>query len=184
MAFIVVYDANAMYGNTLRDLLIRIARVGLVQAKWTEDILDEVFGSLTRNRPDIAQEKLTHLRELINSAIPDCLVTGYEPLAEGLKLPDPKDRHVLAAAITAGAQVIVTANLKHFPAELLAPWNVEAKSPDDFVLDQISIDDRTVFACVQAIADSRNQRPETVDDVLGQLERAGLVESAAALRTN
>ena len=55
---------------------------------------------------------------------------------------------------------------------------------DDFVVDQISIDDRPVFACVQAIADSRNQRPETVDDVLGQLERAGLVESAAALRTN
>ena len=184
MVFIVVYDANAMYGNTPRDLLIRIARAGLVQAKWTEDILDEVFGSLARNRPDIAQEKLTRLRELINSAIPDCLVTGYEPLIEGLKLPDPKDRHVLAAAITAGAQVIVTADLKHFPAELLAPWNVEAKSPDDFVLDQISIDDRTVFACVQAIADSRNQRPETVDDVLGQLERAGLVESAAALRTN
>ena len=184
MAFIVVYDANAMYGNTLRDLLIRLARVGLVQAKWTEDILDEVFGSLAHNRPDIAQEKLTHLRELINSAVPDCLVTGYEPLTEGLQLPHPKDRHVLAAAITAGAQVIVTANLKHFPAELLAPWNVEAKSPDDFVLDQISIDDRTVFACVQAIADSRNQRPETVDDVLGQLERAGLVESAAALRTN
>jgi PIN domain len=169
MAFIVVYDANAMYGNTPRDLLIRIGRAGLVQAKWTQDILDEALG---------------RLRELINSAIPDCLVTGYEPLIEGLKLPDPKDRHVLAAAIKAGAQVIVTANLKHFPAELLALWNIEAKSPDDFVLDQISIDDRTVFACVQAIADSRDQRPETVDDVLGQLERAGLVESAAALRTN
>jgi hypothetical protein len=67
---------------------------------------------------------------------------------------------VLAAAIKAGAQVIVTANLKHFPAELLSPWTIEAKSPDDFVLDQISIDDRTVFACVQAIADSRNQPPE------------------------
>jgi len=112
MAFIVVYDANAMYGNTLRDLLIRIGRAGLVQAKWTEDILDEALGSLARNRPDITQEKFTRLRELINSAIPDCLVTG-----------------------------------------------------------------------VQAIADSRNQSPETIDDVLGQLERAGLVESAAALRT-
>jgi hypothetical protein len=120
MAFIVVYDANAMYGNTPRDLLIRIGRAGLVQAKWTEDILDEALGSLVRNRPDITQEKLARLRELINSAIPDCLVTGYEPLIEGLKLPDPQDRHVLAAAIKAGAQVIVTANLKHFPAEILS----------------------------------------------------------------
>jgi hypothetical protein len=156
MAFIVVYDANAMYGNTLRDLLIRSGRAGLVQAKWTEDILGEAPGNLARNRPDITQEKLARLRELINGAIPDCLITGYESLIEGLKLPDPRDRHVLAAAIKAGAQVIVTANLKDFPAELLAPWNIEAKSPDDFVLDQISIDDRTVFACVQAIADARN----------------------------
>jgi predicted nucleic acid-binding protein len=184
MAFIVVYDANAMYGNTLRDLLIRIGRAGLVQAKGTEDILGEALGNLARNRPDITQKKLARLRELINGAIRDCLITGYESLIEGLKLPDPRDRLVLAAAIKAGAQVIVTANLKDFPAELLAPWNIEAKSPDDFVLDQISIDDRTVFACIQAIADARNHPPESMDDVLGQLERAGLVESAAALRTN
>jgi len=170
--------------DTSQDLLIRIGRAGLVQAKWTNDILDEALGNLARNRPDITQDKLTRLRELINSAIPDCLVAGYEPLIDGLKLPDPKDRHVLAAAIKAGAQVIVTANLKHFPAEHLAPWNVEAKSLDDFVLDQISIDDRAVFACVQAIADSRERPPVTIDDVLSQLERAGLVESAAALRTN
>jgi hypothetical protein len=69
------------------DLLIRIGRAGLVQAKWTEDILDEALGSLAHNRPDITKEKLTRLRKLINSAIPDCLVTGYEPLIEGLKLP-------------------------------------------------------------------------------------------------
>jgi hypothetical protein len=184
MPFTVIYDANTIYGNTQRDLLIRIGKAGLVQAKWTDEILDEALGNLARSRPDIPQEKLARLRELINNAIPDCLVTGYEPLIEGLKLPDLKDRHVLAAAIKAGAQVIVTANLRDFPAELLAPWNIEAKSPDDFVLDQISIADRTVFACVQAIADSRDRPPETIDDILGQLERAGLVESAAALRAN
>lgn len=80
---------------------------------------------------------------------------------------------MLAAAIRACTQVIVTANLKHFPAELLAPRNIEAKSPDDFALDQISIDDRTVFACLQAVADSRDQRPETVDDVLGPARTGG-----------
>ena len=58
------------------------------------------------------------------------LVSGYEPLIEGLKLPDPGDRHVLAAAIKSGAQVIVTRNLKHFPASDLEPWDIEAKSPD------------------------------------------------------
>lgn len=183
MAFIVIYDANVLYPNTLRDLLIRIAQAGLVQAKWTNEILDETFGALRRNRPDISQDKLDLLRDLINAAVPDCLVTGYEPLVEGLKLPDANDQHVLAAAIKAGAQVIVTRNLKDFPAGDLQSWGVEAKSPDDFVLDQIGIDGRTVTACVRQIADSRTRPPVAVEDVLGQLERDGLVQAVAALRT-
>ena len=89
---------------------------------------------------------------------------------------------MLAAAIKAGAQVIVTANLMHFPAADLRQWNVEAKSPDDFVLDQVGIDGRAVAACVQQIADSRTRPPQDTEDVLSQLERDGLVESIAALR--
>src|SRR5215472_725688 len=112
MTFAVVYDANVLYPNTLRDLLIRIAQSGMVQAKWTSEILDEMTGALLRNRPDIPPARLGRLRDLMNAAVRDSLVTGYEPLIEGLKLPDPDDRHVLAAAIKAGAQVIVTANLK------------------------------------------------------------------------
>lgn len=182
MAFVVVYDANVLYGNTLRDLLIRIAQAGVVQAKWTDAILNEMLRNLAANRPDI-EARLPKLRSLMNEAIPDVLIEGYEPLIEGLKLPDSGDRHVLAAAIKAGAQVIVTSNLRDFPVENLEPWNVEAKSPDDFVLDQIGIDDRIVWACVQQIADSHVNPPETVDDILDALERAGLVESVAALRT-
>jgi hypothetical protein len=89
---------------------------------------------------------------------------------------------VLAAAIRAGAQVIVTSNLKHFPTAGLRPWDVEPKSPDDFVLDQVGIDGRTVAACVQQVADSRTRPPQDMEDVLSQLERDGLVESVAALR--
>jgi predicted nucleic acid-binding protein len=183
MAFIVVYDANVLYPNTLRDLLIRIAQAGTVQARWTGEILEEMLGALRQNRSDIPQEKLDRLRDLMNAAVRDCLVSGYEPLIEGLKLPDPKDRHVLAAAIKAGAQVIVTRNLKDFPAADLQPWDIEAKSPDAFVLDQVGINGQVVAACIQQIADSRTQPPEAVEDVLGQLERDGLVASVAALRT-
>lgn len=184
MAFIVVYDANVLFPNTVRDLLIRIAQAGMVQARWTGEILDEMLGALRKNRPDIPPEKLHRLHGLMNAAVRDCLVSGYEPLIEGLKLPDPKDRHVLAAGIKTGAQVIVTRNLKHFPASDLQPWDIEAKSPDDFVLDQVGIDGRAVAACVQQIADSRTQPAEAVEDVLGQLERDGLVESVTALRTS
>ncbi|GGT37041.1 PIN domain-containing protein [Nonomuraea spiralis] len=182
MAYVVVYDANVLYGNTLRDLLIRLAMTGRVQAKWTNGILDEMQRNLAANRPDIPAEKLNKLRSLMNLAVRDCLVEGHEPLIEGLKLPDPDDRHVLAAAIKVGAQVIVASNLKDFPAEHLAAWDVEVKSPDDFVLDLIALDGRVVWACVQQIADSRISPPETVDDVLDALEAAGLVEAVAALR--
>jgi predicted nucleic acid-binding protein len=116
MAFIAVYDANVLYPNTLRDLLIRIAQLPhLVQAKWTEEILDEVADALRKNFPDISPDKTDRLRERMNAAVRDCLISGYEPLTAALKLPDPKDRHVLAAAIKAKAQIIVTRNLKHFP---------------------------------------------------------------------
>lgn len=182
MTFTVVYDANVLYPNTLRDLLIRIAQSGTVQAKWTNAILDEMLAALRRNRPDIPAEKFERLRDLMNKAVRDCLVTGHEPLIEGLKLPDPDDRHVLAAAIKAGAQVIVTRNLKDFPESDLQPWDIEAKSPDAFVLDQMHIDIRAVAASVRQIADSRTNPPEAIEDVLTQLERDGLVESVTALR--
>jgi hypothetical protein len=182
MTFTVVYDANVLYPNTLRDLLIRIAQSGMVQAKWTSAILDEMATALSRNRPDIPPAKLGRLRDLMNGAVRDCLVSGYEPLIEGLKLPDPGDRHVVAAAIKCGAQAIVTRNLKDFPNVDLEEWGIEAKSPDAFVLDQLGINGRAVAASVRQIADSRISPPESVEDVLSQLERDGLVESVVALR--
>jgi hypothetical protein len=65
-----------------------------------------MLGNLGKKRPDIPAEKLGILRELMNKAVRDCLVTGYEPLIESLRLPDPDDRHVLAAAVRSGAQVV------------------------------------------------------------------------------
>jgi predicted nucleic acid-binding protein len=184
MAFTVIYDANALYPNTLRDLLIRIAQQPhLVQAKWTNDILDEMLRALQRNRSDITAEKTAALRDIINDSVRDCMVTGYRPLIDALELPDPDDRHVLAAAIKASAQLIVTRNLKDFPLKTLAQWDIRPKSPDNFVRDVIDLDPQAVWACVQQIVDSRKRRPVTVDDVLGELQRDGLVGSTAMLRS-
>ncbi|MGW7294797.1 PIN domain-containing protein [Streptomyces xiamenensis] len=181
MAFVVIYDACVLYPNTLRDLLIRVSQRGFVRARWTEVILDEVDRNIALNY-SIAPESLARRRSLMNQAVRDCLVTGFEPLVEGLELPDKDDRHVLAAAIRASAQVIVTDNRKDFPSDYLANWDIERKSADDFMLDLIGLDDRIVYACVQEIATSRRRRPQTFDDVLGQLERSGLTKSVAALR--
>lgn len=118
MVFIVIYDANVLYPNTLRDLLIRIAQLPhLVQAKWTDQILDEMLRNLRKNLPDISEQQASRLRERMNAAVRDCLVVGYEPLVEVLDLPDPDDRHVLAAAIKVNAQLIVTWNRRDFPQE-------------------------------------------------------------------
>ena len=78
-------------------------------------------------------------RKILDEKFPHCLVTGYQSLINNLPLPDLKDRHVLAAAITCGADVIVTSNLKHFPPSVLTSFNVVAAQPDDFILDQLDL---------------------------------------------
>ena len=120
MRFVVVFDACVLYPAPMRDILIRLATAGLFAAKWTDRIHDEWTRNLLAQRPDLA-DALERTRSLMDQAVPDCLVEGYESLIEGLSLPDPDDRHVLAAAIRAGAQTIVTINLKDFPALSLAP---------------------------------------------------------------
>ncbi|HTJ70016.1 MAG TPA: PIN domain-containing protein [Actinospica sp.] len=180
MAFTVLYDTCALYPTTQRNLLIRLARSGLVRARWSAGILEELDRNLAKRGVDEA--KRVRLFRLMNAAVSDCLVEEYEPLIDGLKLPDPGDCHVLAAAIKADAQVIVTNNLRDFPEECLKPSGIEARSPDDFVLDLIDINDRLVHACVQQIVDERRNPPESFGDALGQLERSGLIEAAAVLR--
>lgn len=102
MTDVVLYDANVLYPSTLRDVLIRVGLARLVQPKWTDRILDEVFDNLRANRPDLDPARLDRTRRLMNDAIRDVMVTGYEHLIGQLELPDPDDRHVLAAAIHAG----------------------------------------------------------------------------------
>jgi predicted nucleic acid-binding protein len=181
MAFVVVYDACVLYPNVVRDLLIRVALAGMVQAKWPEQILDEMVRALHEQR-GLELDKLRRLRNLMNGTVRDANVTGHEPLTEVLKLPDPDDRHVLAAAIKAKAQVIGTDNRKDFHATTLAEWGIEAKSADSFLLDLLGLDDRIVYACMQQITESRRNPPETADDTLAQMERSGLRRTAAALR--
>lgn len=183
MALVVLYDANVLYGSVPRDLLIRVAQAGLVQAKWTHEILDETFRNLKANRPDLDSTKLDRTRDLMIRSIRACLVEDYEPFIDGLKLPDPGDRHVLAAAIKARAQVIGTDNLKHFPQEELGQWDIEAKDPDTVILDQIYLDRAAVFGAIQLMANACANPPRTACDILNRLENHGLVESVAELRS-
>lgn len=182
MAFIVVYDACVLYPAPLRDLLIRLARTGVFRARWTEQILDEVFRNLCKNRPDLDEEKLARTRAFMIEAIPDGVVRGYEDLITGLRLPDPDDRHVLAAAITTGAQAIITSNAKDFPAAALGKYNIERMSPDQLVLDLIDLAPAAVLQTVQEQAQALKNPPQVLAMLLETLHRNGLVRSVAKLR--
>jgi cytosine/adenosine deaminase-related metal-dependent hydrolase len=182
MAFIVLYDACVLYPAPLRDLLVRIAKTGIVRARWTDAILDECFRSILEQRPDLKPDALERTRQLMKQAVPDCLVTGFETLIEGLSLPDRDDRHVLAAAIRVGAQAIVTFNLADFPDEKLAPYDIEAKHPDDFVLDTIDLAPAAVAKVVSDQAEALKNPPRTAGELLDTLRALGLVRSVARLR--
>jgi hypothetical protein len=95
--FTILYDSCVLYPAPLRDLLMQLALTDLFRAKWTNMIHDEWIRSLLRNRPDLTQERLRRTRDLMNECVRDCIVEGFEPLIEALSLPDPDDRHVLAA---------------------------------------------------------------------------------------
>lgn len=165
---VVVYDANVLYPSTLRDVLIRVGLARLVQPKWTEQILDEVFRNLRANRPDLDPVRLDRTRRLMNDAIRDVTVTGYEHLIDQLDLPDPDDRHVLAATIHAEAQVIVTRNLRDFPADRLSSWGVEAQHPDDFLTGLHQDHPDTLGRIIAAIAHAWSDDAKP-DDVLDSL---------------
>lgn len=180
--FTVIYDANVLYPNTLRDILIRIGQTGMFTARWTEKILDEVFTNLSTNRPDLDPRKLTRTRRAMCRAIEDCIVTDYETLIDSIALPDPDDRHVVAAAVAAGAQVIVTENLRDFPCSELQKYGIEAQTADDFLCDAIDLSPTRVHQAVTYAAAALKNPPRTVDDILDSLSRCGAPTAAAKLR--
>jgi predicted nucleic acid-binding protein len=106
---------------------------GFFHPLWSAAIHDEWIHNLQANRPDLDASRLQRTRDLMNRAVPEALVTDYEHLTSSLILPDPDDRHVLAAAIHGKANGILTFNLRHFPSEALAPFGITAQSPDTFL---------------------------------------------------
>lgn len=180
--FTALYDACVLYPAPLRDLLMQLALTDLFRARWTDQIHDEWIRNLLANRPDLTAEQLERTRTLMNAHVRDCLVTGYEPLIEGLALPDPDDRHVLAAAIRTRASVIVTFNLDDFPANVLEPLGVESQHPDEFITHLIDLNPAAVCAAAKRQRASLKNPPHTVEEFLTTLEKQRLPETVAHLR--
>jgi predicted nucleic acid-binding protein len=180
--FTAFYDANVLYPSDLRNLLMHLALTGLFRATWSADVHEEWIGALLKNRPDLSRAKLERTRALMDQHAEDALVTGYEDLIPGLQLPDPNDRHVLAAAIRGRADVIVTANLGDFPPKVLEPFGIEAQHPDEFVLHLLDLAPGDVVAAAQAHRESLKNPPKTVEEYLKTLEVQGLTQTVSVLR--
>ncbi len=180
--FTAIYDACVLYPAPLRSLLMYLAMTDLFRAKWTDAIHEEWMRAVQRDYPDISREKAENVRDLMNAHVRDCLVTDYEELIPALTLPDPDDRHVLAAAIRAGAEVIVTINLADFPATTLKTYGIEAQHPDDFIIHLLDLAPGTVCAAVKRQRESLRNPPKSADELLATFEKQGLAQTVARLR--
>ncbi|GAB3222904.1 PIN domain-containing protein [Glycomyces halotolerans] len=163
----------------LCDTLLSLAEDGVYRPLWSTDIL----GELRRNLLEygIAEQSVDRRIAQMRRYFLDAEITGYEDLVEGMP-NDPKDRHVLAAAIRGRAEVIVTANLSDFPPEALKRFEIEPVHPDDFLLDQLDLQPGLTIEAVKRQAARYRRESRSVAGLLGVLDRIGLPNFAAELR--
>jgi len=174
--FKVVLDANVLFPFSLRDTLLRAASECLFQLFWSDQIPEEARRSLVSSGR-MTDEQATRLRSVMEEAFPEAMVTGHEPVIAAMK-NDEKDRHVVAAAVKVGAQVIVTSNLKHF-REL--PEGIEAQSPDDFLSNPFDLDPDGMVELVREQAAALKKPKRSYEELLDGLSKV-VPEFVAALR--
>jgi len=177
----VVLDACVLYPSLLRDLLMYLGLTGLYQPKWSATIEDEWQRNLIKDRPDLDSDQIRHTGELMNRALPDAMVRGFEPLVANMDLPDVDDRHVVAAAICSDAEIIVTFNLKDFPQQYLDNFSIEAVHPDDFITDLFDLNQALVLAAVNKQRHNMRKPPKSVEEYIDALLRQGLPQTIKEL---
>lgn len=179
MAFPAFLDTCVLYPAYLCDTLLRLAERCAYRPLWSPDVLAELRRSLLKRDlpPGLVERRVVEMTR----SFPDALVAGYESLVDGMT-NHPKDRHVLAAAVRANAEVLVTFNLSDFPDDALKPYDITAVHPDEFLLDQLDLYPAVTLAVLRQQAASYRRVPNTVPDVLACLERAGVPRFAAEIR--
>jgi predicted nucleic acid-binding protein len=178
-----ILDACVLFPPAVADALISLHVAGLYTARWTHRIDTEWINAASRDHQQL-KEKLTIRRDAMRVAVVDWEVTteSYESLIVGRKLPDPNDEHVIAAALAGHADCIVTSNLKHFPDAVLAPLEIEAIHPDDFIVYQIDLDAYSALAAFKNMRARLRNPPMNAEDFVEAIERNQLTTTASRLR--
>jgi predicted nucleic acid-binding protein len=180
--FTAIYDACVLYPAPLRDFLMWLALTDLFKARWTDEIHNEWIRNVLKKRSDLTLGQLTRTKNLMNAYVRDCLVDGYQALTPTLSLPDPGDRHVLAAAIRCNADVIVTFNEKDFPKQHLSPYGIEAQHPDEFIRHLLDLNSRIICQAAEQHRIGLKNPPKTTEEYLDTLLKQGLPQTALTLR--
>lgn len=180
--FTVVYDACVLYPAPLRDFLMQLALTDKFRARWSNMIHDEWIRNLLINRPDLKPEDLERTRSLMNLHVRDSLVTEFEHLIPSVVIPDKDDRHVVAAAIHSGADLIITFNLKDFPDTALSAYNLKAQHPDDFIYDLLDLNQAAVLQAAAAQRASLRNPPKSPEEYLEVLLKQGLTQTVGVMQ--
>lgn len=178
---VVVYDSCVLYPFHLRNLLIQCAVDRLVEARWTDEIHQEWMRSVAADRPGLTVERLRATRDLMKSVLPEADVTGYAQHVPRIELPDPDDRHVVAAALAGGASLIVTWNLRHFPAKELARYGLGRQTPDDLLMRLHAQAPEALAAAAANARRNLTKPPLSVKDFSDALRRQRLRRYAAVI---
>ncbi len=163
-----VLDACVLYPVGLRDTLLNVAEAGLFRVLWTDEILAETARNIVEDTPGLTAAHLEKTFAAMRRAFPEAMVHGHEPLAKSMT-NHPKDRHVLAAAVAARADVVVTANLRHFPPHACDPHGIRVESPDQFLCDAFERGPDVVPAVLRVQAARKHRPAMSVDEVLDRL---------------
>lgn len=181
MAFPVVLDACVLIPMPIVDLLLRLADSKQFRPLWSMDILDEVERNLVSQlglEPAKARKRVTTMRDYF----PDAMVSDYESLVPAM-MNETKDRHVLAAAVRSGAELIVTDNVRDFPRVAVRPFDISVISADDFLLDQLDLHPARVLEVARCIVEEMRDPRITWDDYLDGLDSCGLKLFAREFRS-
>lgn len=179
----VLLDANVYVSAWTLDVLLSLADAALFDPLWSDEIVAEARSALKKLRPGRDKAIDAYLKAAME-AYPYGRVAAADAAAANVRLPDPDDRHVVAAAIAGEAQVIVTYNVKDFPEGALAPFGLTACTPDDFLCSLAERHGSMVVDVVRSLTEDKKRPPRTLEEEIAGLRRNNLGCFADFLQAN
>lgn len=180
----VVIDANIFFHMWMLDPMLTLADEGLFEPLWSDAIMQEAARHLPEVWKEASGTQISTFLAMVNEAYPYAQVPDWSDRMEGLELPDPDDRHVLAAAIAAEANGIVTLNLADFPQSSTSRYGITAEHPDDFLCRMYDSAPQKAGAAIRRMTENKKHPPRTLAEEYAGLDRAGLHRFAHRIAAN